>query len=401
MINFDKFPFINGKIQLRIISKNSEQLLNTIWKREIKVTDVIRENLYSMCLMINSENFKEIKKICDETNSEVSVIKMGKLIKFIYNLKVYFTLSIGIGVSIGIIMFLSMFIWRIDIEGDKHVSPYEIRQAIKDLGVHKGMLKFKIDTDKLEEEIVANNKNLLWSKVRVQGSTLQIEVIESFKPPVIEVDSSLGDIVADKDGEIVRVYTQSGTSVVKAGDIVKKGDILIGGYQGKEGNVYEVAPIGDVIAKTFMEFEEIIELEGTKNVNTKNMIDEYYINIFGKKLYIKKYKDEFENYEKIIYDGKFIKKNIYYEVDKVSYTLSPDNVKKSLVDHYTKYVKQNLKQSDSIAGVIVKDEIVDNKLKFKISFVIEEKIGVKVSKAQDDQELQKITNESQNVENIQ
>ncbi len=36
MINFDKFPFINGKIQLRIISKNSEQLLNTIWKREIK-----------------------------------------------------------------------------------------------------------------------------------------------------------------------------------------------------------------------------------------------------------------------------------------------------------------------------------------------------------------------------
>ncbi len=124
MINFDKFPFINGKIQLRIISKNSEQLLNTIWKREIKVTDVIRENLYSMCLMINSENFKEIKKICDETNSEVSVIKMGKLIKFIYNLKVYFTLSIGIGVSIGIIMFLSMFIWRIDIEGDKHVSPY-------------------------------------------------------------------------------------------------------------------------------------------------------------------------------------------------------------------------------------------------------------------------------------
>ena len=56
-------------------------------------------------------------------------------------------------------------------------------------------------------------------------------------------------------------------------------------------------------------------------------------------------------------------------------------MKKSLVDHYTKYVKQNLKQSDSIAGVIVKDEIVDNKLKFKISFVIEEKIGVKVSKA--------------------
>ncbi|BAK80993.1 sporulation protein YqfD [Candidatus Arthromitus sp. SFB-rat-Yit] len=398
MINFDKFSFINGKIQLRIISKNPEQLLNMIWKKDIKVIEIERENLYSVCLVINSKDFKDVKKICEEINSEVNVVKMGRIIKFIHNFKVYFTLSIGLGISIGMIIFLSMFIWKIDIKGDSHVSPYEIRQVIKNLGVHKGMLKFKIDTDKLENEIVASNANLLWSKVRVQGSTLQIEVIESFKPPVIDVDLSLGDIVADKDGEIVRVYTQSGTAMVKAGDIVKKGDLLIGGYQGKEGNVFEVAPVGDVIAKTFMEFEEIIELEGTKNVNTKNMRDEYYINIFGKKLYFKKYKDEFENYEKINCDGKLVKKNIYYEVEKVSYTLSPDNVKKNLVDHYSKYVKQNLKQSDSIVGVIVKDEIVDNKLKFKISFVIEEKIGVKVGKTQDNSEFQKTYDETQNTE---
>lgn len=308
MINFDKFSFINGKIQLRIISKNPEQLLNMIWKKDIKVIEIERENLYSVCLVINSKDFKDVKKICEEINSEVNVVKMGRIIKFIHNFKVYFTLSIGLGISIGMIIFLSMFIWKIDIKGDSHVSPYEIRQVIKNLGVHKGMLKFKIDTDKLENEIVASNANLLWSKVRVQGSTLQIEVIESFKPPVIDVDLSLGDIVADKDGEIVRVYTQSGTAMVKAGDIVKKGDLLIGGYQGKEGNVFEVAPVGDVIAKTFMEFEEIIELEGTKNVNTKNMRDEYYINIFGKKLYFKKYKDEFENYEKINCDGKLVKK---------------------------------------------------------------------------------------------
>lgn len=69
-----------------------------------------------------------------------------------------------------------------------------------------------------------------------------------------------------------------------------------------------------------------------------------------------------------------------------------------MVDHYSKYVKQNLKQSDSIVGVIVKDEIVDNKLKFKISFVIEEKIGVKVGKTQDNSEFQKTYDETQNTE---
>ena len=59
-----------------------------------------------------------------------------------------------------------------------------------------------------------------------------------------------------------------------------------------------------------MEFEEVVELEGIKSVNTKNKVNEYYIEIFDKKLYLKKYKNEFENFEKLNYDSKFIKKYI-------------------------------------------------------------------------------------------
>lgn len=383
----DMFMLVNGKIRLNIITKNPEQILNMIWKREIKISDVNRDNLYSICLTINSSDLEALEEICKETQSKLSIIKVGKLFEFLYNFKGYITVAVGIGVSLGIIMFLSMFIWKIDIVGDQHVSPYEVRQVVNELGIHRGMLKFKIDTDVLEDEIIARNKNLLWSKARVQGSTLKIEIIESFRPPVVEVDTSLGNIVAEKDGEIVRVYTQSGTAQVQAGMVVKKGDLLIAGYQGKEGNVYETPPIGDVIAKTFLEFEEVVELEGTKNVNTKNKVEEYYIQIFGKKLFLKKYKDEFKDYDKVSQDGKFIKKNIYYEVDRSPYKLNPDNVKKDLVDYYTKHVKQNLKQTDSIVGVVVKDELEGNKLKIRISFAIEEEIGVKVPKTDEEQSI--------------
>ena len=378
MKNYDKVSFINGKMKLKIITKVPEQILNIIWKRNIKVVNVNRENLYTISLIVNSENFSEIKKICDETNSNLSVVKVSKILGLVLNFKAYLTLAFGVGVSLGIILFLSMFIWKIDIVGDKHISPYEVRQVIKELGVHKGMLKHKIDTDFLEEQLIDKNKNVLWSKVRVQGSTLQIEVVESFSPPVIEIDESLGKIVAGKDGEIVRIYTQSGTAVVEKGNIVKKGDVLIEGYQGKENGTYEVPPIGSVIAKTFLEFEEVIELEGTKSVNTKDKVNEYYI-------FFKKYKDEFENFERVSCDSKFIKKNIYYEIDKSSYSLDSENVKKSLIEHYTKYVKQNLKQTDTIVGVLVKDEIVGNKLNLKMSFVIEEDIGIKVQKSSEAQ----------------
>lgn len=380
MSSYNLFPFVNGRIKLRVISKTPEQLLNIFWKRNIKVTNVKRENLYTIILDTKSEHLRDIEQICRETDSKYSIIKIGKILSLFSNMRIYLTLLTGFAISFSIIVVLSFFIWKIDIKGDKHISPYEIRQIITDMGISKGTFKFKIDVDELEEEIVNRNRNILWSKVRIQGSTLQVEVVESFKPPVVEIDNSLGSIVASKDGEVVRIYTQAGTAVVEKGQIVKKGDVLIEGYQGKEGSTYEVAPVGSVIAKTFLEFEEVIELQGTKNVNTKNRIDEYYLEIFGKKIYLSKYKDEFQNFDKINYDSKFIKKNIYYEVDKSSYVLDPEIVKKNKVDYYTKYVNQNLKHTDSISGIIVKDEIVDDKLNLKISFVIEEDIGLKVKK---------------------
>lgn len=383
MNSYDAISFINGKMKLKIITKTPEKILNIFWKRGIKATNVNKENLYTISMTIKSEHFLEIEKICNETNSKLTVVKVSNILKIVSNFKIYLTLLFGVFISFGIIIFLSFFIWKIDIKGDKHISPYEVRQVMKDLGISRGILKSKIDPDEIEEQIILKNKNVLWSKVRIQGSTLQVEVVESFKPPVIEIDNSLGQIVASKDGEIVRVYSQSGTVLVKRGDIVKKGDLLIDGYQGKEGSVYEIAPIGSVIAKTFLEFEEVIELEGIKSVNTKNIVNEYYIEIFGKKLYFKKYKDEFEHFEKFDCDSKFIKKNIYYEVNKSSYTLDPENVKKNLTDHYMKNVKQNLKETDSIVGIIVKDKIVDNKLNIKISFVIEEDIGMKIQKIQE------------------
>lgn len=380
MKSHDILLFFNGKIKLEITTKEPEKILNIFSKKNIKVSNVTRENLYTIVLLTQYEYFLEIEKICEENNSKVVILKMNKIYKIIKNYEKYLIPMSGIILSFSVIFILSLFIWKIDIKGDQHVSPYEIRQVIKQLGIKKGTFKPRIDVEEIEDQIILKNKNVLWSKVRIQGSTLQVEIVESFRPPVIEIDNSLGDIVASKDGEIVRIYTQSGTAVVKQGDIVKKGDILIKGYQGKEGSTYEVPPVGNIVAKTFLEFEEVIELEGTKNVNTKNKYNEYYIELFGKKLFFKKYNNEFKDFEKVKYDGKFIKKNIYYEVDKSLYKLDSENIKKNTVDYYTKAINQNLKETDSIVGVLVKDEIVDNKLNIKISFVIEEDIGFKVKR---------------------
>ena len=61
MNNYDIFSFVNGKMKLKIISKTPEQILNIFWKRNIKVINVNRENLYTLSLTIKSEYFSEVE----------------------------------------------------------------------------------------------------------------------------------------------------------------------------------------------------------------------------------------------------------------------------------------------------------------------------------------------------
>ena len=96
-----------------------------------------------------------------------------------------------------------------------------------------------------------------------EGSTLKISIEEKVNPPQI-VEEEMGNLVSKMEGEVSRVYVFSGRSVVHKGDLVKPGDVLIEGINGKEENPYEVVPDGVVMANTFYEKSMVMKIEGTE-----------------------------------------------------------------------------------------------------------------------------------------
>ena len=127
----------------------------------------------------------------------------------------------------------------------------------------------------------------MWLRVRVEGSTLKVVITEKVNPPVKDEDK-YGNLVADMDGQIKRIYTYSGRAVVKNDDIVKKGAVVIEGIDGNEGGEYVVRPSGMVIANTFYEKEMNIKISGVEYKRSGNKDLDIYIELFGKKIYLKK-----------------------------------------------------------------------------------------------------------------
>ena len=273
-----------------------------------------------------------------------------------------------------IIYFLSTYIWSIDITVGKNVTPFEIREQLKEIGVSPGVRKSSLDEKAIERKLESLNSEILWLRVRVEGSTLKVVITEKVNPPVKDEDK-YGNLVADMDGQIKRIYTYSGRAVVKNDDIVKKGAVVIEGIDGNEGGEYVVRPSGMVIANTFYEKEMNIKISGVEYKRSGNKDLDIYIELFGKKIYLKKSTKDFEKYDKIEKSGKIFNEVIYYERVASTIEITESEGVKSVLDTLEKSLSKDLKRDSKIIDKIVtKERIDDEYLNIKVVFVVEQNI---------------------------
>ena len=108
------------------------------------------------------------------------------------------------------------------------------------------------------------------------------------------------DIVAKKDGIIEEVLVKNGVEVVKVGDVVLKGDILISGIIDLEFfETKMVHAIGNVKARTSYEKVEEVNLLKVKKNYTGRTSSRYIVEFLNKDLFKLKFGEEYNNYDKI------------------------------------------------------------------------------------------------------
>ena len=237
-----------------------------------------------------------------------------------------FVLPIFCVLIIAVLVLSSQFCFKIEINGD--FDSQLVRDALAEAGVTVGCNMSRLNVDVLENTL-ANKMDAMYAVVTRSGSVLYVNVVaKKLIDPPIDMTKSR-NIVATRAGVVTSVLCEQGNALVKVGDTVNVGDVLIEGKRiyndGTFDSVYALGRVTLQITAT-----GFAEYTGYKNqtVETGNVFTCTGVMLFGKEY---KRACPFEQYaletnSKFIYPLNLeVRKNIYREMKTVKVSASMED----------------------------------------------------------------------------
>ena len=220
----------SGYLRIEVEGYYIEKFINMCTEQKILIWNLKREKGIKLYLNIGINDFKRLSPICRKTKCKVK-IKRKKGIPFIlhrYKGRKIFAIVLVI-ISIAIII-SSQYIWNIDINIEDNQQIENLAQDLRELGIKRGIRKTEIDTNKIITELRLKRNDISWIGIDIKGTNVIISAVKADEKPEIIDNKDYCNIVASKGGIISSIVAQNGTALVKEGDTVQKGDILIAGY---------------------------------------------------------------------------------------------------------------------------------------------------------------------------
>ncbi len=246
-------------------------------------------------------DFKRINLPAENSGMEIKEVFEKGLKSFVNRYKYRCGLCLGAFIAVLVITFLSGSIWEVEILPKEGVNVEAFTESLAESGVKKGARKSKIDILKVQEEMMLKHSDLLWISVNIFGSKAQVEITTVIHKKETTDMKKPVNVVAKKDGVVTLVKGYYGVNVVKAGENVVKGTLLVSGV-GKyaDGSEYFTHAKGEVYAKTENEITQTLKRNFKAFVTTENK-SFYGLEIFSLKIPFGKTDDETEKAESYTY----------------------------------------------------------------------------------------------------
>lgn len=260
------------KLLSRLISENI-----TFWDMEnIRTRTVFRIKPYYR------ETLLALSKELGMGEKEISVMTLGlpfKLIKY----KMRFGMLAGVIASAILVVYSTMFVWKIDVIGNEALTYTQITQMLEKQGFGEGTFTPKINLKRIETAVMVENDEIAFISIFLKGTNAIVQVHERVLPWDKENLTAPVNIIASYPGQIINLEVVSGESMVKRGQAVEKGQLLVSGVTDSNTVGFRIkSASGKVLAATTHEINYKIPMKQIEKCYTGRQKTHKSIKILGK-----------------------------------------------------------------------------------------------------------------------
>ena len=274
---------IKGYVEFCAEGGFPERFINLCNIKGINLWNVKKDGVKVVAFTTERE-FQELKIPAENSGMTLKIIKSKGLKTFVKRHKWRCGAVSGIIVAFCFWFFMSGFIWEVEVLATEGVNVEDFTESLADLGVKIGARKSEIDIIQVQNQLMNEYSELLWVSLNIFGGKAQVEMSEFIEQKEITDTKTPVNIVANKKGEIVLVKGYNGVNVVKEGDNVTKGSLLISGVvKNFDGSEYFTHAKGEIFAKT-KNNEKIICSYKNKVFTTIQRENRYYLYVFSLKI---------------------------------------------------------------------------------------------------------------------
>lgn len=233
-----------------------ERFLNLCKINNINLWDVKNDGV-KVIAFTSAVEFLKINIPAEKSGMEIKALKKCGLSFFVKRHKWRCGAAFGAFFVALFIWFLSGFIWNVEIVSTDSVKIEGFTERVEELGIKTGARKSEIDILQVQEQLLDSFSELSWVSLNIFGTKAQIEYTYAKPQAPIADKYSLTNVVALKSGKVTLVEGYSGVNMVKSGEYVTEGSLLISGIV-KNADLTEsfVHASGKVFAETENEIKK-------------------------------------------------------------------------------------------------------------------------------------------------
>lgn len=287
---FSILHFLNGYCKVVLSGENQERFLNICVGKRILLWKLTRKDSHYF-FFVSRAGMEELEEISAKTGCTFRIVCKKGLPFLFYRYRKRKILLAAFLFSALSLYIMSLFLWQIQTVGCRSHSEEEILDYLEEQGIKSGRRLSDISCHALEEQIRRDYKDIAWVSCDLKGTLLTVTIKETLDIEAVQAETEdvPCNLIASKKGTIDSIVVRSGSALVKKGDKVKRGDVLISGEVGlydDGGALTETALVkaeGNIFAITKLKYEDSFPMLHYIKKYTGRSFDVYQI-LAGSKL---------------------------------------------------------------------------------------------------------------------